>query len=152
MRPKIYFPIVVFNKSVFIHKSIRHEIKQYWLCLYTLLSWATRANNSFGKKERKGCKVWRTGEIKAISTTATEQDTETIRRILWRRNSVAGKRASISGSFIPFFCYSSLELLAALKTSFIKTKFHPIHLRGAASQFFMTQILFCGQKNIFRHI
>jgi len=38
--------------------------------------------------------------------------------------------------YLPFLRFLSLEQLAALKTSFIKTKFYPIYLRGAASQLF----------------
>lgn len=45
-----------------------------------------------------------------------------------------------------FFRFLSLEQLVALKTSFIKTKFYPIHLREVVSQFLMTQIFLRGKR------
>lgn len=145
MRSRFYFSILRLIKARYT--GIKHEIKQYWLCLYTLLGWATRANNSFFEGE--GCKVVRFKErvkSKRLSTAVTNKTLKPLDGFLTMKLNSSEQREFISRSCVSFFFrFLSLEQLATLKTSFIKTKFYPIHLRETVTVFHDAN-LFPGRK------
>lgn len=143
--PESWFFILVFHDK---STRYRYETRMTRLntltvmYLYTLLGQATRANNSPSDRG-KGYKVWKTDEIKTVRFHYNVWDIKAIRTVDSEYKYSNENDVNPSRSSLPLFFYPlSLRPLAVLKTSLIKTKFYPIHLRKATSKFFVAYVTF----------